>query len=87
MERRRLRTFVDIPVSLVAIGILVCPVIVSAPRLINGDEVGAAETAPATSVAGTAPAPSDQKIEKARDVYYKTEGIVSSAPEINLAML
>lgn len=80
MERGRLRTFVDILVSLVAIGILLCPVIVSVPPLINGDEAGAAETAPATSVSGTASAPTDRKIEKARDLYYKTEGIVSSAP-------
>ncbi|MGH7410236.1 MAG: cytochrome ubiquinol oxidase subunit I, partial [Candidatus Methylomirabilis sp.] len=70
-------------VALVALaGLLLLPVLVSLPALAGG---GAPEAAAPPPVAAKA---ADQaggkegaaKVEKGRDVYYKTEGIVSGAP-------
>src|SRR5919106_941685 len=57
------------------VGLLFLPLFLSLP-------VGASSEAPAPDVAkkDEAAKADDKKIEKARDVYYKTEGIVSGAP-------
>jgi len=58
------------------IGLLLLPIIVAIPALASGGGEPAAGAPPAE----TAQKEGAAKIEKARDVYYKTEGIVSGAP-------
>jgi len=60
------------------VGLLLLPVIVSMPALAGGG--GPAAGGPPADVAKKADAEPEKKVEKARDVYYKTEGIVSGAP-------
>jgi cytochrome bd-type quinol oxidase subunit 1 len=63
------------------VGLLFLPVLVSLPALAGGGAPEAAapppEAAKAPDAAGKEGGP---KVEKGRDVYYKTEGIVSGAP-------
>src|SRR2546422_3897621 len=61
------------------IGLLLLPIVVSMPALAGGGETPAAG-GPAPDVAKKADTPEAAKVEKARDVYYKTEGIVTGAP-------
>ncbi|MBM4122887.1 MAG: cytochrome ubiquinol oxidase subunit I [Nitrospira sp.] len=58
------------------IGLLLLPIIVAIPALASGGGEPAAGAPPAEAAQKEGAA----KIEKARDVYYKTEGIVSGAP-------
>ncbi len=65
------------------IGLLLLPIVLSLPALAGGGGAPAAGgpppdvAKPADAAAGKDAAP---KVEKGRDVYYKTEGIVSGAP-------
>jgi len=65
------------------IGLLLLPIVMSLPALAGGGGAPAAGgpppdvAKPADAAAGKDAAP---KVEKGRDVYYKTEGIVSGAP-------
>ena len=52
------------------VGLLLLPVVVALPSLAIGEETHA----------GDAAKKDGDKVEKGRDVYYKTEGIVSGAP-------
>jgi len=61
------------------VGLLLLPVLVSIPALAGGGGAPAAG-GPPSDVAKKADAEPEKKVEKARDVYYKTEGIVSGAP-------
>ena len=60
------------------IGLLLLPIIVSIPALASGGGETAGGPPPdAVKKDGAEP---EKKIEKSRDVYYKTEGIVTGAP-------
>lgn len=59
---------------------LLIPAILSWPGLLSQPSALAAESDAASSEASEATTGGEQKIEKARDVYYKTEGIVSGEP-------
>ena len=59
------------------IGLLLLPIIVSIPALASGGEEPQAVRRPMRS---RKTARSRRKVEKSRDVYYKTEGIVAGAP-------
>jgi len=61
------------------IGLLLLPIFVSLPALAGGGGTPAAG-GPPPDVAKKADTPEAAKVEKGRDVYYKTEGIVSGAP-------
>ena len=61
------------------IGLLLLPIFVSMPALAGGGGAPAAG-GPPPDVAKKADAPEAAKVEKGRDVYYKTEGIVTGAP-------
>ena len=61
------------------VGLLLLPIVVSMPALAGGGGTPAAG-GPPPDVAKKADTPEAAKVEKARDVYYKTEGIVSGAP-------
>ncbi len=70
-------------VALVAIvGLLLLPVLVSLPALAGGGAPEAAAPPPDAAKPPDAAGGKDgaPKVEKARDVFYKTEGIVSGAP-------
>jgi cytochrome bd-type quinol oxidase subunit 1 len=60
------------------VGLLVLPILVSAPVLAGGGE--APTGAPPPDAARTGGGEAEKKVEKGRDVYYKTEGIVVGAP-------
>ncbi|WP_447973394.1 cytochrome ubiquinol oxidase subunit I [Nitrospira sp. Kam-Ns4a] len=66
------------------IGLLLLPILVALPALAGGGGGPAAGGPPpevaAQKAGAAADAEKDKKVEKARDVYYKTEGIVSGAP-------
>ncbi|MGH7208554.1 MAG: cytochrome ubiquinol oxidase subunit I, partial [Nitrospiraceae bacterium] len=61
------------------IGLLLLPIVVSMPALAGGGGTPAAG-GPPPDVAKKADTPEAAKVEKGRDVFYKTEGIVSGAP-------
>src|SRR5881409_2727833 len=61
------------------VGLLLLPIVVSLPALAGGGGTPAAG-GPPPDVAKKADTPEAAKVEKGRDVYYKTEGIVSGAP-------
>src|SRR5881409_805773 len=61
------------------VGLLLLPIVVSMPALAGGGGTPAAG-GPPPDVAKKADTPEAAKVEKARDVYYKTEGIVTGAP-------
>ena len=52
------------------VGLLLLPIVMSLPTLAAGEEAPAADAAKKDG----------DKVEKGRDVYYKTEGIVVGAP-------
>jgi len=65
------------------IGLLLLPIIMSLPALAGGGGAPAAGGPPpdvAKPAAAAAGKDAGPKVEKGRDVYYKTEGIVSGAP-------
>jgi cytochrome d ubiquinol oxidase subunit I len=61
------------------VGLLLLPIVVSMPALAGGGG-GPAAGGPPADVVKKGDAEPEKKVEKARDVYYKTEGIVSGAP-------
>ncbi|TAJ30514.1 MAG: hypothetical protein EPO64_03060, partial [Nitrospirae bacterium] len=62
------------------IGLILLPVVAALPALASGGEAPAAGGPPPDAAKKEGAAESEKKVEKARDVYYKTEGIVSGAP-------
>lgn len=66
--------------GLMSLCLLLIPAILSWPRFLSQPSALAAESDATSSKAAEATTGGEQKIEKARDVYYKTEGIVSSEP-------
>ena len=61
------------------IGLLLLPIVVSIPALASGGGESAGGPPPdAVKKDGAEP---EKKVEKARDVYYKTEGVVVTAVE------
>ncbi len=65
------------------IGLLLLPTVMSLPALAGGGGAPAAGGPPpdvAKPAAAAAGKDAGPKVEKGRDVYYKTEGIVSGAP-------
>ena len=66
--------------GLMSLCLLLIPAILSWPRFLSQPSALAAESDATLSEAAEATIGDEQKIEKARDVYYKTEGIVSSEP-------
>ncbi len=59
------------------VGLLLLPIVVALPSLAAGEEAPA-DTAGAPAAEGEKK--EGEKVEKGRDVYYKTEGIVAGAP-------
>jgi len=62
------------------IGLLLLPIVVSVPALASGGGAPAGGPPPDVVKKEGGEGDKDKKIEKARDVYYKTEGIVSGLP-------
>lgn len=62
------------------IGLLLLPIVVSVPALASGGGAPAGGPPPDVVKKEGGEGDKDKKIEKARDVFYKTEGIVSGLP-------
>jgi cytochrome d ubiquinol oxidase subunit I len=73
------KKFMAIMALVAMVGLLLLPILVSVPALAAGGGEPAAAT-PAADATKKAEGDKDKKIEKGRDVYYKTEGIVAGAP-------
>jgi cytochrome bd-type quinol oxidase subunit 1 len=66
--------------GLMSLCLLLIPAILSGPGFLSQPSALAAESGATSSDASEATTGDEQKVEKARDVYYKTEGIVSGEP-------
>lgn len=67
-------------VLFVLLGVMVLPLAEFMSMGLGADEVRAAEVSVERTPAAQSPATPEKQIEKARDVYYKTEGLVSGPP-------